>query len=166
MTRPYNHPLQTDMPLVNGIAMNSPANQSPLSPQFGFSFVNNLNHSNGAVSVETNQPVENGESLTVPSSVRFAVSVNMTSTKSVPEIMNEIQRVLTLYASRGLSFSLERFLFNVEYHGIVMDLEVCQLPGLSLNGIRLRRISGNQWTYKALCDELLHNMKLQDQPVV
>jgi hypothetical protein len=163
----YSHPLQTDMPLVNGLTLNSPANQSPLSPQFRFNFGNKLGHSNGTASVDMNQSVENGESSTaMPSSVRFAVSVNMTSAKSVPEIMDEIQRVLTLYASQGLSFSVEKFLFNVEYHGIVMDMEVCQLPGLSLNGIRLRRISGNQWTYKALCDELLHNMKLQDQPVV
>ncbi|XP_062499317.1 serine/threonine-protein kinase SIK2-like isoform X2 [Corticium candelabrum] len=160
LVHPY-HPLQTETPVV--MTTSSPIDPMPA---FTLSFTTPVNHTNGGMPVSVAAPVETTNTKTaVPSSIRFAVSVNMTSSKSVPDIMTEIERVLSLYVAHGLCYSIEQFSFNVEYHGIVMDLEVCQLPGLSVNGIRLRRISGDQWTYKALCDKLLHSMNLHDHPV-
>lgn len=94
-----------------------------------------------------------------PTSVRFAFSVNMTSHKDVPDIICEIRRTLD-QRSPNVVYEQTEQLFTVKHGAVCMEIEVCQIPEYSLNGLRLRKVSGNQWQYKKLCQELLTGMDL------
>lgn len=101
----------------------------------------------------------NSTSELTANSIQLAFSVNMTSNKCVSEIRNEIRRTLDLrsatvaYKEAGQSFTLQQ-------GGVRMEIEVCQIPERSLNGLRLRKLSGDTWHYKKLCNELLSEMNL------
>ena len=45
--------------------------------------------------------------------------------------------------------------------GIVyFDVYIVKIPLLGLRGIQFRRISGNSWQYKRICDRILRLLKL------
>ena len=94
-----------------------------------------------------------------PTSVRLALSVNMTSHKDVPDIISEIRRTLD-QRSPNVVYEQAEQVFTVKHGAVCMEIEVCQIPEYSLNGLRLRKVSGNQWQYKKLCQELLTGMDL------
>jgi len=52
------------------------------------------------------------------------------------------------------------FLCFDEESGVKFQLEVCKISQLDLTGIHLKRISGDIWKYKTLCNELVTDMKL------
>eukprot|EP00123_Amoebidium_parasiticum_P012882 comp21633_c0_seq1/m.30373 comp21633_c0_seq1/g.30373 ORF comp21633_c0_seq1/g.30373 comp21633_c0_seq1/m.30373 type:complete len:764 (-) comp21633_c0_seq1:333-2624(-) len=93
-----------------------------------------------------------------PRSVRFPISVNMTSAKDVDVIVREVRRVLDVH---GASYKQEGpYVFEVQWGSICMEVEVCQLPNLSTKGLRLRRITGNTWDYKRVCTDFLSQLRL------
>lgn len=92
-------------------------------------------------------------------SVRFAYSVSITSHKNMPDIICEIRRTLD-QRSPNLVYEQNEQLFTVNYGGVCMEIEVCHVPERSLNGLRLRKVSGDTWQYKKLYQELLTEMNL------
>jgi serine/threonine protein kinase len=92
-----------------------------------------------------------------PRSLRFSFSVSTTSSKPSEEIISEIIRVLH---DKQIKFETHGFLILCDADDIQFEMEVCRLPRLSVNGVRLKRLGGNSWAYKNLCTELISRMKL------
>lgn len=96
--------------------------------------------------------------LTQTNNLRMAFSVNMTSEKCIPDIISEIRRSLDLRSSK-ITYEQADQTFTLRQGGVCAEIEVCPLAG-NLNGLRLRRVTGNQWQYKKLCNEVLAEMNL------
>lgn len=96
--------------------------------------------------------------LAQTNTLRMAFSVNMTSNKCIPDIISEIRRSLDLRAS-DIAYEQSDQTFTLQQGAVCAEIEICPLPG-NLNGLRLRRVSGNLWQYKKLCNEVLAEMKL------
>ena len=96
--------------------------------------------------------------LTQTNTLRMAFSVNMTSNKCIPDIISEIRRSLDL-RSANIAYEQSDQTFTLQQGGVCAEIEVCPLQG-NLNGLRLRRVSGDPWQYKRLCNEVLTGMNL------
>lgn len=96
--------------------------------------------------------------LTQTNNLRMAFSVNMTSNKCIPDIISEIRRSLDLRSSK-ITYEQSEQTFTLQQGSVCAEIEVCPLAG-NLNGLRLRRVSGNLWQYKKLCNEVLAEMNL------
>ena len=96
--------------------------------------------------------------LTQTNTLRMAFSVNMTSNKCIPDIISEIKRSLDQRSAK-IAYEQSDQTFTLQQGGVCVEIEVCPLQA-NLNGLRLRRVSGNQWHYKKLCNEVLAGMNL------
>eukprot|EP00128_Syssomonas_multiformis_P011327 Colp12_sorted_trinity150504_noHs@11955 len=93
-----------------------------------------------------------------PRSLRFMFSVSTTSSKDAHELMEEIKRVVNL---QNIQYEeKEPFLIQCQAPDVQFELEICKLPRLSMNGIRMKRLGGNSWTYKKVCQELIEAINL------
>ena len=96
--------------------------------------------------------------LAQTNTLRMAFSVNMTSNKCIPDIISEIRRSLDQRSAK-IAYEQSDQTFTLQQGGVCVEIEVCSLQA-NLNGLRLRRVSGNQWHYKKLCNEVLAGMNL------
>jgi serine/threonine protein kinase len=84
-----------------------------------------------------------------------------TTTSMVPEEVSKIAkkclRSSNLFVKRKNPYV---FLCIDEVSGVKFQLEVCKIMQLDLTGVHLKRISGDIWKYKALCNDLVTEMKL------
>lgn len=94
-----------------------------------------------------------------PSHMKFAFNMNKVSHKSVTSILDEVRSTLDNRAS-SLLYKQSNLLFTLQDGDVQMQIEVCQSPQLSVNGLRLRRLGGDTWNYRRLCNELLSGMNL------
>eukprot|EP00003_Mantamonas_plastica_P033174 TRINITY_DN936_c0_g2_i4.p1 TRINITY_DN936_c0_g2~~TRINITY_DN936_c0_g2_i4.p1 ORF type:complete len:697 (+),score=205.82 TRINITY_DN936_c0_g2_i4:295-2091(+) len=91
--------------------------------------------------------------------VKGAFNVETTSSKQPQAICQEIDRVLR---EAGVESSGEGFMFTCfdKKSKVRFELEVVKIRNLPLNGIRLKRLAGDTWAYKKLCQYLTSQMKL------
>ncbi|XP_041470128.1 serine/threonine-protein kinase SIK3-like, partial [Lytechinus variegatus] len=94
-----------------------------------------------------------------PSPIKHAKSFSMTTCKELNEIVNEIRRTLDR-RHPDLVYTNNENMFELQQNGVEMEMEVCRVPGLALNGLKLRKIAGDASQYKELCSEILQTMKL------
>lgn len=84
-----------------------------------------------------------------------------TTTSMAPEEVSKIAkkclRSSDLFVKRKNPYV---FLCIDEASGVKFQLEVCKILQLDLTGVHLKRISGDIWKYKALCNDLVMEMKL------
>jgi len=93
-------------------------------------------------------------------------NVDTTTMKQPAEVITEITRVLN---SNFLEFTLEGYIFRVKERTMTPDkkqkplqfeVEVCQIKGLSMNGIKFKRVAGDVWEYRNMCQLLIAQMKM------
>ena len=94
-----------------------------------------------------------------PNHMTLAFNMNMISHKSVRSILDEVRNTLD-NRSTSLMYNQSDLLFTLQDGEVRMQIEVCRSPELAVNGLRLRRLGGNAWEYKRLCNELLSGMNL------
>jgi MAP/microtubule affinity-regulating kinase len=93
-----------------------------------------------------------------PRSLRFTFSVSTTSTKDTQHILSELHRVLN---ESQIEFKQEKFVTTcVTPADIEFEIEICKIPRLSVNGLRIKRLTGNSWEYKNIISELVNKMDL------
>lgn len=96
-------------------------------------------------------------SPTTPNHMTLAFNMNMISRKSLRSILDEVRNTLD---NRSVRYKQSDLLFTLQDGEVQMQIEVCQSPELAVNGLRLRRLCGDTWEYKRLCNELLSGMNL------
>jgi MAP/microtubule affinity-regulating kinase len=93
-----------------------------------------------------------------PRTVRFTFSVNTTSPKDPEAIMAELERVC---AVRGVAHERsDAFELACRHGDVQWEMEVCKIPRLSLNGVRLKRIAGAPPAYKAIVTDVIAALAL------
>ncbi|XP_071957572.1 serine/threonine-protein kinase SIK3-like isoform X2 [Antedon mediterranea] len=103
--------------------------------------------------------LSNPDMLADPTPVRRAKSFSMTTSKNLHEIIDEIKRALDS-KHPSLIYENKANLFALQDNGVEIEMEVCEVPGLHLNGLKLRKIAGDTRQYKQLCQNILTAMKL------
>ena len=92
--------------------------------------------------------------------VKGPFSVATTSSKSPEEMTVEVMRVLDEseieYTRQGYVFSCES---SANGTTLRFEIEICKLERLALNGLRLKRVTGDTWAYKRQCLLLLSLLK-------
>ncbi|XP_038062403.1 probable serine/threonine-protein kinase MARK-A [Patiria miniata] len=94
-----------------------------------------------------------------PSPIKHAKSFCMTTCKGLGEIVAEIRRTLDCKQPALIYENIEN-LFQLHRNGVRMEMEVCRVPGLALNGLKLRQLAGDALQYKELCQDILATMNL------
>ncbi len=86
-----------------------------------------------------------------------------TSTKTPPAILSEIERVLR---ANVLLFERHGYVVTAwsdpskTLQSFRMEFEVCRIPLMGMYGVRLKRITGDVWHYKSVCEVLVGQMRL------
>ncbi|KAL7750248.1 hypothetical protein RI367_004421 [Sorochytrium milnesiophthora] len=143
---------------------------SPSTPNGSQSFTQTLRNRlsmsmkrapSGSGSGSNNNSTESTEAPTVPTpeprSLRYSFNVSTTSTKPVEEIMGAIVRAL---AELKIEYEVNHFVITCCAEDVDFEVEVCKLSRLSLNGVRLKRLGGNSWSYKKVCNDLVQKLEL------
>eukprot|EP00794_Sanderia_malayensis_P007224 gene7224-8032_t len=114
-------------------------------------------------------PRKNSSNGDEPRKVKAIYKVNSTSTRTAGEVRTELNRVLSHLRCRGKLHSIdnsESFLFRCKGdddkgNKLSFELEICSVPGLeNLVGIRHKRLKGDAWSYKKMCDIILNIAKI------
>lgn len=116
----------------------------------------------GAVSMDNADAEISNKSLNrnpdEPRSLRFTFSVSTTSTKDTQHILSELHRVLQ---EGRIEYRQDKFITTcVSNSGVEFEIEICKIPRLSVNGLRMKRLTGNSWDYKNIISEIVHKMDL------
>jgi len=98
--------------------------------------------------------------LLSPRLVKGVFKSSTTTSKSPDETVNTVKKSLKqgdLFVKRTSPYIFQCI---DEESGVKFQLEVCKIQQLDLTGVHLKRICGDIWKYKALCNVLVNDMNL------
>ncbi|GAB1604852.1 serine/threonine-protein kinase SIK3-like isoform X1 [Argonauta hians] len=84
-------------------------------------------------------------------------TISLNTNKNAQEILSEIKRTLD-NPSCEISYHCSHNLFQLENSGVQIEMEVYENGGM--NGLQVRRISGDSTHYEKICTQLLNCMNL------
>eukprot|EP00026_Physarum_polycephalum_P004060 Phypoly_transcript_04077.p1 GENE.Phypoly_transcript_04077~~Phypoly_transcript_04077.p1 ORF type:complete len:643 (-),score=138.15 Phypoly_transcript_04077:165-2093(-) len=98
-------------------------------------------------------------------SIKGVFNVDTTTMKNPREILEEVLRVL---GDQPLEVSFEGYIFRCKSteetqenkSRLQFEVEVCQIKGLAMNGVKFKRVAGDVWDYRNMCQTLMAQMKL------
>lgn len=99
-------------------------------------------------------------------SIKGVFNVDTTTMKNPKEIIDEVQRVLG--DQPMLQIDAEGYTFRCKHTGMAdggkaklqFEVEICQIKGLAMNGVKFKRVAGDVWEYRNMCQVLMTGMKL------
>lgn len=90
---------------------------------------------------------------------RGAFNVSATSSRPPDAIMAEMLRVVQL--NKVSSKPVSAFCIKCEKAPVRFEMEICAIPNLNgMHVVRMKRISGDTWKYKEMCNRILPMLKL------
>jgi len=99
--------------------------------------------------------------------IKGVFNVDTTTMKNPREILEEVLRVL---GEQSLEVDFEGYTFRCKStedgageggkSRLQFEVEVCQIKGLSMNGVKFKRVAGDVWEYRNMCQNLMALMKL------
>ncbi|KAJ3177093.1 MAP/microtubule affinity-regulating kinase 3 [Gaertneriomyces sp. JEL0708] len=99
----------------------------------------------------------NSELSQEPRTIRFAF--NCYTTTSIPP-QQLIERLLNTLGDIGIECIQDGYLCMCEFGSIRFEAEVCKLPRLRMYGLRLKRVGGDLWEYKRVCQRITEGLEL------
>jgi len=85
-------------------------------------------------------------------------NVSTTSQQNPDNVLNELTRALV---AKGIPCQQKGYILRGKikdssgYAKLSFELEVCRIPNLNVIGIRRKRLKGDAWCYKKVCEEVL-----------
>ncbi|EDV22115.1 uncharacterized protein TRIADDRAFT_50686 [Trichoplax adhaerens] len=102
--------------------------------------------------------------MTKPRKVKELYNVSATSGENADYVVDELKNRLV---ERGISYKAKtdyvlrcKILDSRLKALLSFELEVCELPSLNIYGIRHKRLKGDSWAYKKVCEDILTAAKL------
>ncbi|KAI8922335.1 kinase-like domain-containing protein [Powellomyces hirtus] len=92
-----------------------------------------------------------------PRTIRFAFNCHTTTGLPYNTVFG---RLIDTLNSSNIDYVAEGFLCVCEAGDIRFEAEICKLPRLLMYGIRLKRISGDMWEYKKICQKIMEGLQL------
>jgi hypothetical protein len=99
---------------------------------------------------------------TEPRQVRFSINENNTTHEPPELVLSRIVEVLRLMNLPNNHFVSPFCLKTETDAGVVLEVELCQLPIIHLIGVRFRRICGDAWKYTRTCKRILDLLDLNN----
>lgn len=85
-------------------------------------------------------------------------NVSTTSHHNPDFVLNELTRALV---AKGIPCQQKGYILRGKFRDatgfakLSFELEVCKIPNLNVIGIRRKRLKGDAWCYKKVCEEVL-----------
>eukprot|EP01135_Chromosphaera_perkinsii_P008945 Nk52_evm1s1532 gene=Nk52_evmTU1s1532 len=93
-----------------------------------------------------------------PRTLRFAFSCSTTSSMPAKEFLEKLKCALD---DQGIKYDATNFLLVcTASNDLKFEMEICKLPRLNVNGLRVKRKQGNSWDYKNTCQKVIEIMGL------
>ncbi|XP_046852119.1 maternal embryonic leucine zipper kinase-like [Xenia sp. Carnegie-2017] len=99
-----------------------------------------------------------------PRKVKALYNVSTTTSKGAQEVVEALQNVLE--KRNGLMYKLSGFTIRcktMDDRGKVIldfELEVCEIQKIEMIGVRRKRLKGDTWAYKKICEEIFNDADL------
>ena len=94
----------------------------------------------------------------IPTSSCVSLPVNLLSKKTMSALLREIKNTLDT-RQRDLVYEHRDNRFKLDHSGGV-QLEMVVCPGMQERGVRIRRLSGDEWMFNRVCNDLIAGMNL------
>ncbi|KND03562.1 CAMK/CAMKL/MARK protein kinase [Spizellomyces punctatus DAOM BR117] len=109
------------------------------------------------LSKDLDDPDPTPSSSDQPRTIRFAFNCYTTTSLPPPVLF---KRLLDTLTRTGIDCVAEGYLCACEIGQIRFEAEVCKLPRLRMYGLRFKRVCGDMWEYKRVCQKITEGLDL------